>query len=320
MNFRIIHNLLRPFQRGSLVLMYHRITEPGYDPWDLAVSPENFEQQLQILTRLKKVVQLDELVDRFQKSDSREHTIALSFDDGYVDNYSVARPLLEQYNIPATFFITTGMIGKAREYWWDELERVIVQNKDIPKSSTFTVNEKTFAYPGQEQQNLDGLYMELWGWLLPMNDQSQQVALQALRNWKGIGEEPRSNYRCMNEGQLKELSRNKLFSLQVHTITHPALAHHAEDILEREMTGSKQWLEQLSGQEASIVAYPYGNYNELTMRVAARHFKAAFTTEPKVIGNKSRSHSLGRFQVKNWPAEEFERQLHSWIKTVPHNS
>jgi hypothetical protein len=75
--------------------MYHRIDHVDSDPWELTVSPENFEDQLQVLTKRYRVVPVNELSAQLGKGAIRHKSICLTFDDGYRDNYLYAKPLLE---------------------------------------------------------------------------------------------------------------------------------------------------------------------------------------------------------------------------------
>lgn len=116
--FRKIRTLV---ESKAVVLMYHRIDNLTFDPWQLAVSPDNFEQQLKVLRTTFDVVPLDKLSSRIQRRPIASKSVCITFDDGYVDNYKFAKPLLEKYNCPATFFIAHNYIGKEQQYWWDEL-------------------------------------------------------------------------------------------------------------------------------------------------------------------------------------------------------
>jgi peptidoglycan/xylan/chitin deacetylase (PgdA/CDA1 family) len=63
--------------------------------------------------------------------------VVVTFDDGYADNLYEAKPLLEHYGIPGTFFVVTGYLAqqaeRAHEFWWDELERVVMQPEHVAR-------------------------------------------------------------------------------------------------------------------------------------------------------------------------------------------
>ena len=117
-------NLIDP---PVVVLIYHRVTVLQTDPHLLAVSPENFRAQMQFLKRSVRVVRFEEVWPGM-----RERAVAVTFDDGYADNALEALPVLEEVGVPATFFVSTGALGTREEFWWDELERIILGDAGYP--------------------------------------------------------------------------------------------------------------------------------------------------------------------------------------------
>ena len=273
----ILHSIKRALTPRAVVLMYHRVAKSPNDPWQLCVSPEHFEQQLQVLTNYN-VVPLPAVVNNLPKKG-----IAITFDDGYIDNYTAARPLLEKYQLPATFFITTGNIDSGSEFWWDELEQVVP----------------------------DELYLNTWEKLLPLSHERQQQELRRLRLLKSA----RPEYLSMSSAQLKEMAENPLFHIGAHTVHHAALGHQEPAVQKTQISQSREWLYNLTGKMPELLAYPYGNYNEATINIASEEkLSAAFTTEPRLITKASAPYQRGRFQVKDWDGKEFNERLRSWLK------
>lgn len=89
------------------ILLYHRVALIGNDPDYLAVSPKNFEAHMRYLKSKYKVISLRKLVENITTNKLSKKNIAVTFDDGYVDNFTNAREILEKYKIPANFFVTT---------------------------------------------------------------------------------------------------------------------------------------------------------------------------------------------------------------------
>src|SRR5262245_26013285 len=108
-----------------VILMYHRIGMEHTDPFGLCVHPYSFAAHMRHLRTAYQPVALAVLVDHLVAGDSREREVAVTFDDGYLDNLTVAAPILAQWSIPATFFLTTEAIDQVREYWWDTLTRLV---------------------------------------------------------------------------------------------------------------------------------------------------------------------------------------------------
>src|SRR5262249_8195308 len=162
----------RWFPSRSLILMYHRIARVERDVWSMCVTPEHFEEHLEVLSR-HRPVRLNEWKPRgwFKGSLS----CAITFDDGYADNLHAAC-LLKRFGIPATFFVTTGYIGSGREFWWDELERVVYERVD--------------SSPSEKHEE----YLRLYNKLQPLDHQARS---QVLNNFPCTNRSARESHRAL---------------------------------------------------------------------------------------------------------------------------
>ena len=319
----------------AMVLMYHRIGDAISDVWDITVSAAHFEEQLQVLKRTKQVIPLPELVAGIHKKAIQPNSIALTFDDGYVDNFLTAKPLLEQYQIPATFFISSVNLGQHREFWWDELEHLFLFAEQLPPSISLRIGNKLIESDLSSEADLQEeqkqkhrtwkafvqepptvraqLFLNIWGYLRPLPYTAQQEYLQKIRVWSGVEPEVREAYKSMSVAQLQELASSDFCTIGAHTVNHPALAAHNQPYQTGELKENKHFLEAVTKQEVNLLAYPYGNYNEATFYAAADlHFYAGFTTEAKTINPNLHPYGLGRFQVKDMNGSEFQTQLTKW--------
>lgn len=138
MNLSLLSGLQRLASGRACILMYHRVGDSACDPWQLAVSVENFEQHLKVLRKQVNVITLSSLINQLLTQSLKRGSVVLTFDDGYFDNYAYAKPLLERYDLPATFFIPTNNLDSKGEYWWDELERIFIQTETLP--ATLSLN------------------------------------------------------------------------------------------------------------------------------------------------------------------------------------
>src|SRR5262245_14650706 len=102
---RRIGKYLRPRKPRPLILMYHRVAAPAVDPWGLAVHPDRFEAHMVVLRKLRTPLAMSAFVRRFQDGTLPDDAVAVTFDDGYVDNVSAARPRLQATEVRATIFV-----------------------------------------------------------------------------------------------------------------------------------------------------------------------------------------------------------------------
>jgi peptidoglycan/xylan/chitin deacetylase (PgdA/CDA1 family) len=103
----------------ATVLTFHRVNDKE-DNDGLSVHPRLFEELLEVLVREYRVVPLARVREMVAKSEPMPaRTVAITFDDGYLDNFSVAAPILKERKIPATFFVSSGYVGTMRKFPWD---------------------------------------------------------------------------------------------------------------------------------------------------------------------------------------------------------
>jgi peptidoglycan/xylan/chitin deacetylase (PgdA/CDA1 family) len=137
-------------RRYVTILTYHRIGEPGpeypFDPGVFSVTPEEFERELQYLKRCLDVVSVDDLAAGLHDpAQLPERAALITFDDGYLDNYQTAFPLLRAAGLPACFFLSTGIVGSSRIPWWDQVACCMKHSRFGTLSSPFTVDPSPFV-------------------------------------------------------------------------------------------------------------------------------------------------------------------------------
>lgn len=102
------------------VLLYHRVANVKDDPYLLSVSPDNFKNQIEWLKKNVNVIPIMKLVKQISTGEIKSYSFCITFDDGYADNFYNALPILRQFKVPATIFVTSGMINKKEPFCWDE--------------------------------------------------------------------------------------------------------------------------------------------------------------------------------------------------------
>jgi peptidoglycan/xylan/chitin deacetylase (PgdA/CDA1 family) len=319
---------------NAIILMYHRVDHVQCDPWELNVTPENFEFQLKCLKKNYQVIPMDRFAESVSKKQNLKKAIAITFDDGYLDNFTHAAPLLKKYNLPATFYITTGNIGTDQKFWWDELQNIILLTEYLPEKISLTIDSGNFSFElsGEAQLNQKQrdqiktwsaecepinkrteLYILLWRKLQALEPEARNKALGELRNYMKVN--TNSSGQMMNWQQIQLLQTQKLFAIGAHTVNHPALAMHAASFQKKEIADSNAALKEKLKQEISGFAYPHGNYNSETISILNEEaFRYAVTTEAKPVTWQSSLFELPRFQVKNWNEEIFQENLKNWFK------
>ena len=111
--------LMNAFSNYAKILTFHRVND--YDSNFLTTSRETFEKTISTISQDYKVISLQSLVEKIKNKERLGHkTVIVTFDDGYRDNFLYAAPILRKYDVPATFFVTSGYINTNRVFPWDK--------------------------------------------------------------------------------------------------------------------------------------------------------------------------------------------------------
>src|SRR5215831_19684077 len=234
------------FHSRALILMYHRVTELPNDPYLLAVTPKHFAEQMEAIRRYCIPMRLGELVDELQDGNIPNRAVVVTFDDGYADNLHQAKPLLERYEIPATVFVTAGQVGSRREFWWDELDRLLLQAGTLAARLQLSLNGNAYAwelgeastYTEEDSRRYRDWHIEreddpsprhrLFRWLhdrlnsLP--DGERQKILKDLLAWTGAEPSARITHQTLTIDEAILLEEGDLIEVGAHTMNHPNLA------------------------------------------------------------------------------------------------
>jgi peptidoglycan/xylan/chitin deacetylase (PgdA/CDA1 family) len=330
------HKLKYQYQKRAITLCYHRIADEQVDPWDLAVSPKIFEEQLKILSEHFITAKIPDLIYDFDGACTKR-TVCLSFDDGYRDNYIEALPLLKKYNIPATFFIASDFIGKEELFWWDELSDIILKTPILPPVLYINIDQIDFSFSLDENADLSEddnekiakwkyykepptkrctLFLKLWELIRPLKDHEIKKTINHLRMWSGyVFKNNDLSFKLpLSELELKKLSEDKLVTIGLHTHHHIALGFHSLNVQSQEIKENQTHLEIILKKHPSIISFPYGNYNMQTIEMVKEHqLLASFNSEKIIMTKKSDHFHLGRFTVKNWNGKKFRDKINSWF-------
>ena len=314
--------------------MYHRISEPDLDPWGLSVSPSHFAEQLDVINKYFYPLSMQEFLGHLQRGRVPNRSIVVTFDDGYVDNLLHAKPLLERSEVPATVFLVTEAIVEERNFWWDKLERAMLQPGMLPDWLELRVNGNTYEwhlgdarqYSLQDRQNdrqrrpwdaLPGtrlaFFYLIWQRLLELSNTERLEVSDAICAWAGMSNDSRRKDRALFKDEVNVLGEGGLIELGAHTMTHPSLKILSRLQQMEEISGSKAQLENIIGRPVTSFSYPHGEYSLETVEFVQRAgFYGACTTNFQCVRAGADQFQLPRFQVDDWSGEEFLRRLARW--------
>jgi peptidoglycan/xylan/chitin deacetylase (PgdA/CDA1 family) len=300
------------FVNSALILGYHRVAETEQDPFDMCVTPQHFEEQLQVLRKLAQPIRLHELVEGLKENRLPRRAVVLTFDDGYADILYYAKPLLDRYQIPATIFVTSGYLG--REFWWDELAWMIVNSQSMPDELSLIVDGKIFAWSISDQDR-PKLLRNIYRRLLHMSTGSRRQAITQLRQCIGVDAGQEMNVgRALTHEELTELAKDELVTIGAHTVNHPVLTNLSEETRHYEIEQCKRDLETILQKPITAFSYPNGAGNEITQTLLYQAgYDSACASYNDVAHMDSDLFNLPRFWVPDQGGNEFTRWLSRWL-------
>lgn len=322
----------------AAVLLYHRVAEETADPWRLCVTPQHFGEHCEVLARRGLAWPLSRLLAALAAGCLPRRAVVVTFDDGYADNLTQAQPRLARHGVPATVFVTAGAVGATREFWWDELGRVLLGDHALPATLTLEVagatrhwdlgtdrsdppsaaalrawEPWTDAHPTQRH----ALYRALYDLLFPLGTRERLAVLDTLVAWAGIASAARASHRPLREGELARLADGALIDVGCHSMTHPPLARLPPAGQRAEIAGAKARLEGIVGRPVQSFAYPYGrrcDYDADTVALVRElGFVGACANVADLVGRRTDRFEVPRLQVRDWDGDTFARRLDAWL-------
>ncbi len=307
----------RWFKPGGVILMYHRVIDLVPDTYNLAVSPAYFAEHMQILRRCCTPMPLPKLIDALNTDSLPDRAVAVTFDDGYYDNYSEARPLLHAADVPATVFVVSGHVDSQCEFWWDELERVVLMPSQVPPELHLRLNGQNYAWDTGTLGQRTTTHRALYTLIAQQDTQTRAGILEALMTWAGVGDSGRPTHRVMTSAEMVDMVSDGLIEVGGHTVNHPTLSKLSVEAQRREIAEGCRQLEAILGRPIDMFAYPYGraaDWEDDTVDIVRQlGMRGAVTTIPGCVEAGADPFRLCRWAVVNWDGEQFARELESFF-------
>lgn len=262
------------------ILTYHSLVSGKQDLYFPGFPVDFFESQLNFLHRHYQIFPLPELVGRLSHHDPiPSNALALSFDDGYRDNYTLAYPVLKRFGVPATIFLTTKYIDQAANPWNAELSHAIKKTGQSRLVLTFNGHDEFFDMHSEQArlQTLDRLLAILRN----IPDTEKRQKLKDIYDQLKIKDFSALAGMMMTWDQVREMKQYGI-SFGAHTVNHPILTRIPIEESKKEMEDSRCKIETELDEAVELFAYPNGNardFNESHKALAKdAGFKAAFST------------------------------------------
>lgn len=313
-------------RQGSLVvLMYHRVLpkdsparraeQPG-----MFVSPETLDLHLTELKRRFELARLDEWLRRAERGSPLPRlACALTFDDGWRDNYEFALPVLVKHGAPATIFLVSSYIGTAHGFWPNRLMSLLRKSFANPGSVAYPeplnriVEPMLAAAADRGELRADDADAVVQGAKRWSEDEIRCLVETAERSCGGTSEARE----ILDRDEVAKLGASGLVRFGSHTATHLRLGGRiSSQDLEREIVGSRKCLQDLCGQAIDLFCYPNGETSPAATDLVRRHYLGAVTTWKGWHGANGDPHLIRRIGVHEDVSdarEPFLERLSGWL-------
>jgi peptidoglycan/xylan/chitin deacetylase (PgdA/CDA1 family) len=263
-----------PAKDNLVVLVYHRIGNPDEDPFDPGVFSATGDQLNDQITHLKRtvsVVTLEEaraFVDGTLKDRTPRCRVLITFDDGYLDNYEVAFPILRSHGVQGVFFLTTSLIGSYFVPWWDEIAFLL----KTARKQRFSLHYSTDLAVNLVEDGVQNSIRNIIGVFKKAECNDPERFIRELRE-KTEGEDlPATMRRFLSWDEGKAMIGGGM-AIGSHCHSHVVLSQLEPEQQSEELTVSRSLLKEKLGINVESIAYPIGGitaFSEQTQMLAQK--------------------------------------------------
>jgi peptidoglycan/xylan/chitin deacetylase (PgdA/CDA1 family) len=269
-------SLSRKTAPAARILYYHRVNDER-DPYFPAISTALFEQEMRFAAKHYKIVRLADLLLHLEEGPPQD-VLAITFDDGYGDNYENAFPILRQYGLPATIFLTTGGIDSRQLMWFEQLAHALKKTSKEFIDLEIDLPRRFWTRTESERLQSNQHIFEL---LRTLSDAERRQWLEYICRELRVDDGDLRANKMLTWDQVRAMHAHGI-DFGGHTVTHPFLSKMPPDQVTWEVSESKRRIEQELQAQVLHFAYPNGREEDFTAcnKQAIRNagYRAAVTT------------------------------------------
>jgi peptidoglycan/xylan/chitin deacetylase (PgdA/CDA1 family) len=288
---------IRYLKYKAFVLMYHRVLEtvseePVFVQPGMYVTAVTFRKHLDFLKKHLIVLPLGELVKRIEDGKSVNGCCSITFDDGWIDNYTVAFPILKELNVPATIFIVTSYVGAHKLFWPEEFS-LLIQQAGLARSP-LPPNISSLLFFNKKYDEKNALNQAIEVMKLQTPDQREDI-LDSLRSISSGYLPPKM---MIDWEEVRIMHESGLIDFGAHTANHVILTQVPLWRAEQEIMQSQYDIKSQLGFEADLFAYPNGNFSkDLQSKLKKSGFRAAVTTHKDMLHRNTPVYEIPRIGI-----------------------
>jgi peptidoglycan/xylan/chitin deacetylase (PgdA/CDA1 family)/CelD/BcsL family acetyltransferase involved in cellulose biosynthesis len=236
---------------SARILYFHRVNDEN-DPFIGGLSTAAFAQQMKYLARHYRVVSLREATKRLSEGGPPEPVVAITFDDGYQDNFRNAFPALLRYGLPATIFLATGTVDSRQRPWFEILSLAVKRTSHTYIDLELDLPRRFWMRTEAERLQAKTRIFEL---VKDLPDAERRQRVCEIVGRLGAGEDAEDT--MLTWDQIRLMNHNQI-DFGGHTVTHPFISRLEPAQAAWEVSECKRRIEQELQMPVEHFAYPNG--------------------------------------------------------------
>ena len=261
------------------ILLYHGVTDHqsfGIENFSKKhIYVVEFVEQMKWLKQNATLLSMDQVIGHYiDKIPFPKRSVAITFDDGFENNYSKAFPIIYDFKIPTTFYISSGLIGTEEMFWVDQLEDCI--NLSVKKNFSIETDGKLIDLDVSNKKKKIESLKKIKAICKSSDNLKKEDILEQTISLSGVNPsvEHSPNYRVMNWSQLREMNSDKNVIIGGHSLRHEILSELNTTEMKKNIKESISLLTQNLSKQINHYSYPEGqdkHYNEEVIRILKAH-------------------------------------------------
>ncbi|MCW8091295.1 polysaccharide deacetylase family protein [Alteromonas sp. ASW11-130] len=302
-------------KKKLIILMYHRVLpvsdsryqfeEPG-----MVVSDKTFRLHMQVIADENLPVITPNKWISTADEEKPSLAIAITFDDGWLDNYEFAFPVLKEFGFTSTLYVVTDYLGKPAPFWPNKILRLLLDQNVTVNEDWNALLRLSGPLPSLPMSRDDAANV-----ILKLKRHSDKEIYSALQN---IELQQNSQIEMINKEQLMDAQKTMGVKVGCHTRRHYRLVDElSSSLLKEEIVQSKQILTEMIQDDIDAFCFPNGDFCPEALKLVEENYRYAVTTKRghNFLDNFSQ-HQLTRIGVHNDISDtkiKFKARLSSWI-------
>lgn len=284
------------------ILLYHGVYADyvelgGRNASGKHMSRSRFESEMAWLAKNKPVVSLQEIIDAHNgRGEIPDGSVAVTFDDGFDNNYTDAWPVMEQHGIPVTIYLATGFIGSGKMVWSDRLEAALLSSR----MDSLELGDQRLPAIFHLSSELDrqNAFLAIKTLCKTLPDEDKESLVSTIERKLEPSSLPDHPLYCfMTWDRVREMNASALVEFGAHTIDHVSLPKVSKSEMQRQIDQSVEKLETELQQHCQYFSYPEGQPNDVSEEVINHLKLRGFDHAPMAVAGTNNTMHTDLFHL-----------------------